>query len=165
MAMVAALTPLAAFCASIDDLPPAVAASLPAEVSAVLEGGTTLAPYVLDAHVNPFYLQGDFDGDGRRDTAILVKNRASGKFGIAVFLAGGKSPIVLGAGKGFGNGSDDFSWMDAWSVQPKGPVRQGASNEPPPKLKGDALLVMHTESASALVYWNGKSFAWYQQGD
>jgi hypothetical protein len=32
-------------------------------------------------------------------------------------------------------------------------------------LRGDALLVAKREAASALVYWDGKSFRWYQLGD
>jgi hypothetical protein len=34
-----------------------------------------------------------------------------------------------------------------------------------PHLRGDALLVEKTEAASALIYWNGKGYAWSQQGD
>jgi hypothetical protein len=64
-----------------------------------------------------------------------------------------------------GNAGDDFSWMDAWYVFQRGPVRRGADEKAPPKLRGDALMVSKSESASALIYWNGKNYAWYQQGD
>jgi len=30
---------------------------------------------------------------------------------------------------------------------------------------GDALLVSKSETASALIYWNGKRYTWLQQGD
>lgn len=121
--------------------------------------------YTPVAHLNPFYLHGDFNGDGRLDTAILIRNSATGKIGIAILHAGAKSIIVLGAGRKFGNGGDDFRWMDAWHVYPKAPVQRGADETDPPKLKGDALMVIKTESASGLIYWNGKRYRWYQQGD
>ena len=164
-ALAFALSPLGAPCARIEDLPPVVSASLPLEVRAILVGGRTLTPYVLVAHINPFYLQGDFNGDGKRDTAVLVKNRSSGKVGIAIFLSGKQTPVVVGAGKALGNGGDDLFWMDAWSVQSKGAARRGVSDEAPPRLRGDALLVMATDSASSLIYWNGSAYAWYQEGD
>lgn len=44
-------------------------------------------------------------------------------------------------------------------------VGRGADGKAPPKLRGDGLMVIKTESASALIYWNGKRYAWYQQGD
>ena len=47
----------------------------------------------------------------------------------------------------------------------RGPVGKGADGKAPPKLRGDALMVIKTESASALIYWNGTRYAWYQQGD
>jgi hypothetical protein len=34
--------------------------------------------------LNPFYLRGDFNGDGKPDVAILVKNKTPGKLGIAI---------------------------------------------------------------------------------
>jgi hypothetical protein len=160
-----ALVSLGALCAGIDDLPPAVSASLPLEVRAILVGGKVLTPYVLVAHINPFYLQGDFNGDGKRDTAVLIKSRTSGKVGIAIFLAGKHTPAVVGAGKPIGNGGNDLFWMDAWSVKSKGAVERGMTDEAPPKLRGDALLVEATDSASALIYWTGSVYAWYQQGD
>lgn len=39
---------------------------------------------VLDLRVNPFYVRGDFDGDGATDVVVYVLVRASGFRGIAV---------------------------------------------------------------------------------
>jgi hypothetical protein len=102
--------------------------------------------------LNPFLLQGDFDGDHRLDLAVLVTRRDTGARGIAVVHAGAPRAVVLGAGHALGNGGDDFTWMDAWSVQPKPPDR-------------DALLLEKLESASAIVYWDGAAYRWKQQGD
>ena len=34
-----------------------------------------------------------------------------------------------------------------------------------PHLRGDGLLVGKSEAASSLIYWNGKRYVWFQQGD
>lgn len=133
--------------------------------AAITFGKELAKDYALSVRLNPFLLHGDFDGDGNLDVAILVERRDTGTKGVAVLHAGSKHPLLLGAGHAIGNGGADFSWMDAWSVLPKGPVQLGADESPPPRLLGDALLVTKLESASAIVYWDGNAYRWYQQGD
>lgn len=116
----------------------------------------------LDAKINPFLQRGDFDGDGRADYALFVRDKASGKYGVLFVHRGGRV-FVVGAGKEIGNGGDDFSWMDAWRVFDKGKVAR--TDDPPPILRGDALLVIKTESAGGLLWWNGREYRWYQYGD
>lgn len=120
--------------------------------------------YVIAAHVNPSILFGDFDGDHRTDVAVLVRDSQSSKIGIAIARQEGAVEL-LGAGKSFGNGGDDFSWLDHWYTFTRGPVEPGAVETPPPVLAGDALYVEKSESASGLIYYTGSGFAWYQQGD
>lgn len=140
-------------------------ASLPAQVVQAFTKAGLSELYAFSAHLNPFFVQGDFNGDGKLDTAILVKQRTTQKIGVAIVHSGSLSVVILAAGREFGNGGDDFSWMDAWHAFPKGEVSQGAAEGSPPRLRGDALMVIKTESASALIYWTGKNYAWYQQGD
>ena len=140
-------------------------ANLPPVVRESFENSPQAKRYAFSAHINPFYLHGDFDGDGQQDTAVWIKERATGKSGIAIFHGKANRLVIVGAGRELGSGSDDFSWLNAWHVFRRGPVERGADNKPPPKLRGDALVVIKTESASALIYWNGKRYGWYQQGD
>jgi hypothetical protein len=161
LCLAAAMPSLAA---SPEDLDYVIAASLPPEVAEVLRSATETGRLQLTSRINPFYIQGDFDGDGSRDTAILTRDRSSGKQGIAIIRSGG-AVNVIGAGQAIGNGGDDFEWMDAWYVYRKGEVGQGAFEGKPPELKGDAIMAVKTESASGLIYWNGSKFDWYQQGD
>lgn len=161
----ALLAAVQASAAGPDDLPFPLFSSIAPHVLRVLESDKGAERYALVSHLNPFYVHGDFNGDGRVDTALLVKHKVSGKIGIAIVQAGAKSAIIVGAGRNFGNGGDDFKWMDAWHVYPRGPVSRGADETAPPTLRGDAIMVIKTESASALIYWNGKGYAWYQQGD
>lgn len=136
-----------------EDLPFALASSLPREVVAALARHADRDKYLLVAPLNPFYLHGDFNGDGKPDTAILVRHKVSGKIGVAILHGAGGVAAVLGAGREFGNGGDDWSWMDAWRVERR---KDG---------RGDALLVMKTESAGGLVSWDGRAYRWRQQGD
>jgi hypothetical protein len=86
---------------------------------------------------------------------FLVKERSTGKLGIAIVHGTTGKVTILGAGFGVGNGGDDFEWMDSWQVCSK--------TRNVPRLRGDALLVEKSEAASALIYWNGKRYVWFQQ--
>ena len=83
--------------------------------------------------------------------------------GVIVCRSGGSSPIALGAGIPFNQMKDlDFT---SWRIHPKAiPVARGVGAGQPPVLSGDALL-LEWESGSGIVYWNGRRFVWYQQGD
>lgn len=119
----------------------------------------------FDGRLNPSCYRGDFDGDGAIDAAVLVQERASGRKGIAFIHRRDGRVFVVGAGTTLSNGGDDWSWMDAWTVSDKGDVGQGATEERPPLLRGDVLLVYKTDAASAIVWWDGERYRWYQQGD
>ena len=55
--------------------------------------------------------------------------------------------------------------MDWWGLYTRRRAEQGASEEPPPDLVGDALTIGIEESSSVLVYWRGDQNASYWQGD
>jgi hypothetical protein len=107
--------------------------------------------YELVQKLEPSFYVGDFDGDGALDVALLIKERATTKIGIAIIEGKGRKIKIVGAGKPFGNGGDDFSWMDVWSVRHTGKV--------------DRLYIAKNESASAVIYWDGSKYRWQQEGD
>jgi hypothetical protein len=117
----------------------------------------------ISGALNPFYQRGDFDGDGRADLAILVRARASGKIGILMLQRAGR-PVLLGAGRPFGNGGDDFAWIDQWSVDDGGPSARHHSG-PAAGEPADALWVAKEGAASALIRYRNKRYVWQQQGD
>lgn len=119
----------------------------------------------LNFSLNPFYQNGDFNGDGQLDVALFVQERDSANTGIMIVSKLGKL-IILGAGRNFGNGGTDFEWLTNWYAVPKfHQIQRGDSREIPPKLIGDGLFLEALGRASAIVYWNGSEYAWYQQGD
>jgi hypothetical protein len=137
----------------------ACAAAIPSDVLACVHAAG--ASYAINDKLDPFYVRGDFDGDGKPDNAVVVNRRR--EQGILVCRSGAASPLVLGAGVAFNDMKNlDFT---AWRIHSKNQrVARGVGQGRPPVLTGDAL-VLEWESASAIVYWNGKRFVWYQQGD
>ena len=121
--------------------------------------------YEFSSHLKPSWLAGDFDGDGKPDIAILVKQKSSGKIGIAVCHSSTNKVFFIGAGTSVGNGGDNFDWMDHWRLTPISAARKKVGRAKAATVKGDGLFVEKSESASALIYWNGRRYVWYQMGD
>jgi hypothetical protein len=136
--------------------------NLPSWAASILGDQRFASTYALSTRINPYFLQGDFNGDGRLDVAALIEHKRTAQQGIAILHAGSTNPIVVGAGREIGNGGADFSWLDAWSISAREP---GANAKGSPALRGDALLVQKLESASGLIYWDGAAYRWRQQGD
>lgn len=144
---------------------PAVSAhphEIPESIDRAIANGSLAKEYELSYRLNPSFLRGDFDGDGKVDVAALVRQRSTGKFGIAIVHGANNKVTILGAGTSIGNGGDDFEWMDSWEIYSKDGATKGTNT---PKLRGDTLLVSKSEAASGLIYWNGKRYVWLQQGD
>jgi hypothetical protein len=166
LALFTASLSLAACGNPLEELSFTQSSSLGSDVTTNLSRPGVLDGYAVTAHLNPYYLHADFDGDGRQDTALLVRHKASSKRGIAVLHSSDGRVHFIGAGTSVGSGGDNFDWMDAWHVQRRGPVGKGPHNDTePPILKGDALHVIKTESASGLLYWSGERYEWYQRSD
>ena len=127
------------------------------EVQAVLKKQSLDKRLEISFKLDPFHLSGDFDGDGKPDVAIFVRDKTTGKTGIAISNSHTAKVFVVGAGTNLGNGGDNFDWIDVWKVQPK--KKSG------PSMKGDGLLVEKSESGGGLIYWNGVRYVWRQQGD
>jgi hypothetical protein len=111
--------------------------------------------------INPYFQRGDFDGDGNPDLAILVRGKSSGKVGI-LFLHRGARPVLIGAGRPFGNGGDDFAWMDLWSVEDRSTKERERA---PSAARIEALVVAREGSASARIAWRNGKYSWQQLGD
>ena len=135
---------------------------IPEVIDRAIANESVAKKYELSYRINPFYLRGDFNGDGKIDVAVLLKQRSTGKIGIAIINGANDKVTILGAGAAIGNGGDDFEWMDSWEIYSKDRMDSGISVS---KLRSGALRVSKSEAASALIYWNGKRYVWLQQGD
>jgi len=151
--------------ASAKRVAPRAIRDVPDAVKKGLTNGLARKQYDLSFRIKPSYLEGDFNGDGKMDLAVLVNERATGKHGIAIVHGTTGRVIILGAGIGIGNGGDDFEWMDSWRVYSETRVAHASGDINVPRFRGDALLVEKSEAASGLIYWNGKRYVWSKQGD
>jgi hypothetical protein len=118
---------------------------------------------VFVGKLNPFYLWGDFDGDGKEDFVVqLLSRETQSDLRIAVLLGVGKVIFIE---------RDDslrYPGLTAWYVVPKYEIISQSPYERtknPPTLVGDGFEIVKVEASSSLIYWNGRRFVSYWRGD
>jgi hypothetical protein len=131
--------------------------SIPDEISRCLRGQHELT---INGEINPFYLSGDFDGDGLMDFAIQVKVVTSDQKGILVCFAKRKPALIGAGGPTPWPKDEDNPWpFDSWIVVPRGSKLLSIY----PYVKHDAFILSIGEEGGALVYWDGTKLNWKQQ--
>src|SRR5436190_16650580 len=80
---------------------------IPQPIQRAITNGSIGKKYEVSFNLSPFYLRGDFDGDHKIDIAVLVKQRSTGKLGIAIIHGLANKVTILGSGTPIGNGGDD----------------------------------------------------------
>jgi hypothetical protein len=134
-----------------------VSFNTPPDLLARGEKAKLWADHTIDAAKNPFYLRGDFDGDGRGDYAVAVKRTSDDADRVVVLFAKKKAAWLP---------DDDTPANDVWYVHDRRTkVEIGVTGDRPPKLRGDAIFIAKAESSSVVLYWTGKTFKTYWQGD
>jgi hypothetical protein len=112
--------------------------------------------YTFDLRINPFYLQADFDKNGFGDMAILIKERTSGKTGVALLLQGKSQLKILGAGQVASFGGEDWNWLRTWKTETILPA--GAGVQP----VGAVLILFPSDinQEAPWLFWNGQDWQW-----
>jgi hypothetical protein len=72
--------------------------------------------------------------------------------------------VLLGAGRAFANGGDDFAWLDQWSVDDGGADARRTEDSQASR-RADGLFVAKEGSASAVIRYRNGKYVWRQQGD
>jgi hypothetical protein len=104
----------------------------------------------------PYITKGDFNGDGRTDTAAVVTDDHKENFRIAILVGPGQIELW----------EEDILINAALTTVPKGMIEGGDIDHPKKiKMKGDGINVEYFEQASFVIYWNGNSFKKIQAGD
>lgn len=128
--------------------------------------------YPLNRTLNPYYLRGDFNGDGDNDVAFWVSEKSSGKAGLAVIHSTLDKIYLFGAGSPVPTGEDDKinvgGWM-TWFVRQKGTTdtpyntvpEAGAIEDQPFTFERETieLVIEIGRSGYALYFVEGKYYA------
>ena len=114
----------------------------------------------INGDINPFYISGDYDGDGLTDFAVQVRTKKDRTQGILFCFANGRL-VLLGAGASVVWPQDGSSgWpFDSWIL-----IRKGSKHlSIYPQIKSDTLALMKADEGGGLVYWDGKKFSWQRE--
>lgn len=115
--------------------------------------------------MNPFYLRGDFDADGRPDYALTARSQTGGT-GVLICMGSG-ALFLLGSGLGTGTFSDmdeDRFTAPQWTVYTKQDVAELGEFQsnvpvPVPSVTGESIAMIWEDGIS-LIYWDGMKFMW-----
>lgn len=127
--------------------------------------------YPVNYEYNPYYLRGDFNGDGENDLAFWITAASSGKRGIAIIHSSLDTLWIFGAGHPFG-GTDQI-WTDTWSILPKGTtLRPWRSIPEIGMIKGEnfvfqqeAVSPVWIAKSSFAIYWKDGKYHYVPVAD
>jgi hypothetical protein len=119
--------------------------------------------------INPFFLRGDFNGDGELDIAFWVQNHETQERGVAILHSTLDRLHVFGAGQSLPEpqGSESTAInVDAWHLVSRGTVEShpysdipaiGLTEGQPFTFERETLEFVYLEKAAFVFYWaNGQ---------
>jgi hypothetical protein len=135
--------------------------SIPPELATLLaHSGLTPNDIDLRSPSNPFYLSGDFDGDGLTDYAVTIFRPRTDRFPTLAIVCGVGVTTFLTP-----DSLLQYPGNSSWYVWRRSvPVPQGHGPRPGPLL-ADAIYVREGEASSGIIYWNGRRFVSYWLAD
>lgn len=119
--------------------------------------------------MNPFFIRGDFDGNGELDIAFWVQNGDTGERGVAILHSTLNRMYIFGAGRSRPDpqgASSTQVWVDAWHLVPVGQTETHPFNDIPEigvregqpfTLERETLEFVNLGKSAFVFYWaNGK---------
>ena len=132
--------------------------------------------YEISKDHQPFMVTGYFNTDEVLDTAILVKQKSTGKVALFIKHGGTDKSFLLKNGNHVGTDFDDFHWVGKFEVIEKGTkiwnnVIDGEivdeDQVPESKkviLKNDAIIIHENEGGGGgIIYLKNGKYIWVQQ--
>jgi hypothetical protein len=139
----------------------------PDPIESCLQNPAVKGHVAVDFKTNPYYLRGDFDGDGKPDYAVAIKGKKTRRNGVLICTAR-RQVFVLGADNPlkppFSNMPDDNFVAPHWQALTREETKalSGFTSTVPnplPTPKGETIAMIWEDGIS-LIYWDGERFCW-----
>lgn len=144
---------------------------LPDWVRRNLDRNSSGIDLTIEESTNPFYLEADFNGEGKLDIALFVRNNENKKTGIWFLHGEDRDSHLVGAGIKIEK-LDSFDWMDIWKVYRYKTAEKtiftktfDIAGSETVKLPNIAISVSQSEGSPNLIVWDGKEYIWIHTGD
>lgn len=137
-----------------------VLSHMPEWAKPVLEKSELVKNYKIQREFNPYYFEGDFNGDKLIDIAFFVENTIDHTKGL-MFINGGKNLVfIVGCGNATDMGSS-ITWAKTWFVF-RDRIARNASKKTLP-LKTPAILLKGSKETNLVVYWSRNKYKTFLQ--
>lgn len=137
---------------------------LPSALQRLMNSSGILTNREVDASRKPTFLRGDFDGDGKLDYAIGLKQKKAERDDLAILFGGGKVRFVSSESSiGHNYPGPDWSLIPKLTrIMSRPEYNDG---RPAPALNADAISLERPESSAAVLYWQDGRLRLYWVAD
>lgn len=142
------------------------------DLSANLKKALANTGLTISSKLKPQHLSADFNGDGKTDTVVSVESKKSQKKGLCILHSGSTQCVIIGAGKEFYNGGDDFRWADTWEIIPAGIAFETTFAEngdivgqKEVRLTNKSLELCVDEGGCYVITFKNGKYTWVHTGD
>lgn len=145
-------------------------ALLASQLLPVAEKAAETANLAISNKLEPSYIMEDLNGDGEKDITLFVEDKKSKKKGICIVHSTSSKCVILGAGKEFYAGGDNFMWVDTWEVIPAGESWERTFKkdgdilgDKKVFLKNKSIKICVEEGGCGVITFNDGEYIWIHQ--
>jgi hypothetical protein len=136
---------------------------IPQWVKPIMNEAEWTHKFQISDSLNPFYLEGDFNGDKYSDIAFHVVNSENGKTGILIVHRNVNKIYLVGAGQDFGMG-DHMNWVKVWGLHHEKVIDSYLNGRRKRlAIKYPAIRIQKDKKIAAYFYWTGSKYRTFNQ--